>query len=192
MRFFNVFSMARRHRHWKVGCVAVAVGIPLLAGGLSHAGAEPVAAVADVADAAGRPAGAAMFSQGAEGVTVVAEVRNLPPGRHGIHLHRVALCEPPDFKTAGAHFNPFEKKHGLKNPGGPHAGDLPNLQVGPDGTGHLTATIPGLSLVEYTQTAILNTIGVAMVIHAGPDDEMTDPAGNSGDRIACGVVRRSP
>jgi len=148
----------------------------------SASGAETVTAGADLSDASGRPVGKASFSQIPEGATLTVEVRDLPPGRHGIHLHSVGLCEPPAFLTAGPHFNPAGKKHGLKNPEGPHAGDLPNLEVGSDGTGRMKAAIPGLS----------KPVGLAVVIHAGPDDEMTDPAGNSGARIACGVVGKRP
>jgi Cu-Zn family superoxide dismutase len=116
-------------------------------------------------------------------------VNNLPPGKHGFHIHAVGKCDPPDFQSAGGHFNPFGKKHGLKNPEGPHAGDLPNLEVGPDGKGKLETTVGGLTLGKEGLATLFGSNGTAVVIHAGPDDEKTDPAGNSGARIACGVIK---
>ncbi len=120
---------------------------------------------------------------------VVAQVRNLPPGTHGIHVHEAGRCDPPDFMSAGGHFNPTSRQHGLRNPNGPHAGDLPNLEVGADGTGRLDALARDLSLSSGTGN-LLDTDGSALVVHAAADDEMTDPTGNSGGRIACGVIRR--
>lgn len=155
----------------------------VLPGNLRGAAAEePPHAAADLSDVSGQPVGKVSFVRGPDGVAMTVEVRNLPAGTHGIHLHAVGLCDPPAFQTAGPHFNPAGKKHGRKNPEGPHAGDLPNLEVAPDGTGKLEATIPGGT----------DVIGRSVVIHAGPDDEMTDPAGNSGARIACGVVAGRP
>ena len=115
------------------------------------------------------------------------EVAGLPPGKHGFHLHDKGICEPPGFTTAGDHFNPLGKHHGAKNPQGKHAGDLPNLEVGPDGTAELTATAEGATLGKGT-ASLLKEGGTSLVIHAGPDDENSDPSGNSGPRIACGVV----
>ena len=97
------------------------------------------------------------------------------------HIHAVGTCEPPAFASAGGHFNPGNKKHGHKNPEGAHAGDLPNLTVGADGAGRLEATAAGVTLKDIA--------GLALVVHADPDDEKTDPTGNSGARVACGVIR---
>jgi Cu-Zn family superoxide dismutase len=146
---------------------------------------------ATIINSNGEPVGSAMLTQGPHSVTIAVEVSLLPPGKHGLHIHAVGKCDPPDFQTAGGHFNPFSKKHGLKNPEGPHAGDLPNLEVGPDGKGKIEATVGGLTLGKEGLAVLLDSNGTAVVIHAGPDDEMTDPAGNSGARIACGVIKPS-
>ena len=102
--------------------------------------------------------------------------QGLPPGVHGIHLHDVGLCEGPSFESAGPHWNPTNAQHGRENPDGPHQGDLPNLTVGADGTARLTLAMP---------EGLIDGNGAALVIHADPDDNRTDPSGNSGARIAC-------
>ena len=124
------------------------------------------------------------------GAVFQVEARGLPPGVHGMHLHTVGRCEGPAFESAGAHWNPSNKQHGLENPQGAHAGDLANITVGADGTYSGTVTIAGSYLNDAgTQGAaaqrILDADGSALVIHAQPDDNRTDPSGNSGDRIAC-------
>ena len=106
----------------------------------------------------------------------------LPAGVHGVHIHTTGKCDAPDFTTAGGHWNPTGKMHGSENPMGPHEGDLPNLTVGADGSGNLTFTVAGASLAT-----MLDADGAAFVVHAGSDDYKTDPSGNSGGRIACGV-----
>ena len=120
------------------------------------------------------------------GVEVKLDLSDLPPGGHALHFHQVPKCDPPDFKSAGPHFNPEKKEHGLKNPKGPHAGDMENFSVGPDGITTATVKDPNVSLGG--KNSLLANGGTALVIHAKPDDMKTDPAGNSGDRIACGVV----
>lgn len=151
-----------------------------------------MSAEAVLINSAGRPVGTATFWQTTDGAVITVRVRDLPLGRHGIHLHRHAQCDPPEFLSAGAHFNPEGKKHGRKNPEGHHLGDLPNLEVADDGTGRLAATVPGMELVEFTPTAIANTTGLAVIIHERQDDEVTDPDGNSGARIACGTIHKTP
>jgi Cu-Zn family superoxide dismutase len=143
---------------------------------------------ATIIDTKGGTVGNAMLTESPNGVTIAVTVSNLPPGKHGLHIHAAGKCDPPDFQTAGGHFNPFGKKHGLKNPEGAHAGDLPNLEVGPDGSGKIGTTVGGLTLAKAGVTSLFGPSGTALVIHAGPDDEMSDPAGNSGARIACGVI----
>ena len=123
-------------------------------------------------------------------MNVKIEVANLPPGKHGMHIHAAGKCEAPEFKTAGGHFNPAARKHGLRNPEGAHAGDMANLIVGEDGKGSATVTAKGATLTEG-QGSLFGPDGTSIVIHEGPDDERTNPAGNSGARIACGVIERA-
>ena len=172
--------------------LAVIAGLLLLSSGavFGDPGGEVDSAGADIRNAMGKMVGVATFTEKPQGVNVSVNVWNLPPGKHGIHIHRVGRCDPPDFKSAGGHLNLEGKKHGRKNPEGAHAGDLPNLEVGVDGTGRLSAMIPGLTLRLYTPTSIISPTGAAVCIHAAPDDEITDPDGDSGDRIACGVLER--
>jgi Cu-Zn family superoxide dismutase len=122
-------------------------------------------------------------------VRIDLDVAQLPPGTHGVHVHTVGKCEGPDFKSAGGHFNPTGKKHGKDNPDGPHAGDLLNFEVGADGRATTSVTDANVTLGPGANS-LFQPGGTAVVIHQGPDDYKTDPAGNSGARIACGVVQR--
>ena len=143
-------------------------------------------ATAALRDAGGASKGMATVSQTVEGVRVVVEATGLTPGAHGLHFHTVGRCDPPDFASAGAHWNPTGKMHGRDNPAGLHWGDLPNLIVGTDGSGRLEATISGAKLGSGS-TPLLDADGAAIMIHAAADDYKTDPSGNSGARVACGV-----
>jgi Cu-Zn family superoxide dismutase len=108
---------------------------------------------------------------------------------HGIHVHTVGRCDPPDFASAGPHWNPASRKHGFNNPAGPHAGDLRNVEVAANGALGATVTLPGASLTGPAPAGVLlNHDGAALVLHAAADDYVTDPSGNSGDRIACAVL----
>jgi Cu-Zn family superoxide dismutase len=120
------------------------------------------------------------------GVSIALDLKNLPPGVHAFHVHQVAKCEPP-FATAGPHFNPAGKKHGLENPEGSHAGDMNNFNAASDGTAKLVVTNAQVTL-DAGPNSVFTGGGTSLVIHAKPDDMKTDPAGNAGDRIACGVI----
>ncbi|MBI4240824.1 MAG: superoxide dismutase family protein [Candidatus Rokubacteria bacterium] len=148
-------------------------------------------ATVELKNAKGDAVGTASFWEDASGVRIIAQVRGIPAGKHGIHIHAVGKCDPPDFMTAGGHFNPGGKKHGLKNPAGPHAGDLPNLEVAADGTGRLEY-VTRLVTLASGPTSLFDADGSALVVHASPDDDVTDPTGNSGGRIACGIVSKAP
>ena len=137
----------------------------------------------------GQTVGTAIFTEVGGGVRITLQARDLPPGRHGIHIHAVGLCEAPAFTSAGAHFNPTNRQHGLNNPAGPHAGDLPELVVAANGTANYAATNRLVTLAPGP-TSLFDADGSALVVHADPDDQMTDPSGNSGARIACGTLVR--
>jgi Cu-Zn family superoxide dismutase len=144
---------------------------------------------ADLMDASGKSVGTATITQTSGGVQIKATLSNLPPGVHAIHIHTVGKCDPPGFTTAGGHFNPENKKHGMDNPDGMHMGDLPNFTVAADGTGQVTALAAHATLGDGDDS-LFHTGGTALVIHAMADDYKTDPSGNSGPRIACGVIQK--
>ena len=140
-------------------------------------------------DAQGKPVGTATLWESAPGIGMEANFENLPPGEHAIHFHQNAKCDAPDYKSAGPHFNPDAKKHGLENPDGHHAGDNPNFTVGADGKAHFKIQDKDVTLGSDNHS-LFNNGGTALVIHAKADDQKTDPAGNAGDRIACGVITK--
>lgn len=144
--------------------------------------------VITLTNANGARIGTATLRQQSHGVAVHLALTNLTPGVHAIHFHQTASCEPPDFKSAGGHFNPTGAHHGLKNPQGPHAGDMENITVASDGTARVTLVNPRVTLDPGKPNSLLANGGTSLVIHAQPDDMKTDPAGNSGARIACGVI----
>ena len=141
----------------------------------------------DLKDAKGNSVGMAMISPAKDGgVNVELDVKGLPAGEHAVHFHAVPKCEAP-FTSAGSHFNPANKKHGMQNPEGPHAGDMPNFTVAANGTAKTTVTNKNVTLADGANSLYANG-GTALVIHAAADDMKTDPAGNAGDRIACGMI----
>jgi superoxide dismutase, Cu-Zn family len=157
----------------------------------ARAGPTTVAARATMRNASGASLGVLFLENTAAGVRISGALTSLPTGIHGIHVHAVGKCDPAGFSTAGAHLNPAAAHHGLENPAGPHAGDLPNITVAPSGEAVVDLTTPRVSLTATGSGALFDTDGSALVIHAGADDQKTDPAGSSGPRIACGVIERS-
>ena len=155
----------------------IAVGAPVAGGAV---------AVAMLRTADGADVGRVSATEVAGGLRITIDARGLPPGTHGAHVHTVGRCDPADFASAGGHWNPTGTRHGSMNPQGPHQGDLPNLVIGSDGRGAIGATITGA-----TMAGLLDSDGSAIVVHASQDDLMTDPSGNSGPRIACGVFGAS-
>src|SRR5206468_6988628 len=142
---------------------------------------------ADIQNAEGKSVGTASLRETKAGLLMTVNVKVLPQGLHAVHVHSVGKCEGPAFTSAGPHFNPMNKKHGLKNAAGPHAGDLPDMYVEKNGTGRYEVLIDSMTLGSG-ETSIFDADGSAIIIHVTADDNVTDPAGNSGDRIACGVI----
>lgn len=150
-------------------------------------------ATASFVNSEGAEIGSVTLTQSDSGVAIAGNLTGIPAGEHGFHFHAVGDCDSASaFETAGDHFNPTQHQHGLENPQGPHAGDLPNVTAGADETVDVDLTTEMISLVEGDPAYVFDADGTALVIHAEPDDMKTDPSGSSGDRIGCAVIEASP
>jgi superoxide dismutase, Cu-Zn family len=164
---------------WLVAALVLTLASP------AHA-ADTASAI--LKDKDGKEVGKVVMTRAEDGVLMNVTLTGIAPGEHAFHVHAIGKCEPPDFKSAGPHFNPDQTKHGMMNPEGPHSGDMPNLHV-PD-SGKLQVEILNTLVSLDGDAALLDEDGSALIVHAGADDYRTDPAGNAGDRIACGVVTK--
>ena len=168
---------------------AVAITAALSLAMAFSASAKKMSVKVQMNDGQGKSVGTAVLSPAPKGVKIQLNLMNLPTGEHAIHVHSVAKCEGPAFTTAGGHLNPDSKKHGMQNPDGPHAGDMPNFTVSADGKAKTTIIAPGVTMGDDNHSIFSNG-GTALMIHEKADDMKTDPAGAAGARIACGVITK--
>jgi superoxide dismutase, Cu-Zn family len=182
-------TLAAVARHgWIVALALVSTGCGLVPE-IPYVYPATPAALARLVDDKGQAIGSAVFSQErGGGVRILVEVVGLAPGDHAVHIHEVGRCEPPAFESAGPHFNPTKAEHGTANPRGPHAGDLPDVTVDTERKGHMEVTAKLVTLDKKSAATLLDADGSAIVIHERADDKRTDPSGDSGGRIACGVI----
>src|SRR5271167_579541 len=176
---------------YKLAILALPVATALtLCAARGFAQARPVTKkTVELKDAKGSSVGTATIVSKGQGVEVKLALKDLPPGEHAVHFHQNAKCDPPDFKSAGGHFNPTGKQHGFDNPNGHHAGDMPNFTVKPNGTAKATVKDDDVVLGMGSESnSLFANGGTSIMIHAKADDMKTDPSGNSGDRIACGAI----
>ena len=174
-----------------VAIAALLVTVPAVAKPFARLKKEKL--VVPLKTSAGQDAGTVTFTQEKKDLKIKLELKNLPVGEHAVHIHQKPVCDAPDFKTAGGHFNPAQKQHGTMNPMGHHNGDLPeNVTIGEGHTGQATFKVDYLSLDSSSPNSILANSGTSIIVHEKPDDMKTDPTGNAGNRIACGIVMENP
>jgi superoxide dismutase, Cu-Zn family len=167
--------------------LAVTCGLPLQAAKETNQPDERTAH-AQFHNSDNKIVGEATLKQDNAGVLIQATFTGLPAGTHALHIHETGSCEGPDFKSAGGHFNPKDAKHGLMNPTGPHAGDMPNFVAAKSGKTEVEVYNDRVTLEKGAGNSLLKTGGTALVVHSGKDDYQSDPAGDAGSRIACGVI----
>ena len=171
----------------RIVCGALAAGWMLVPAGAFAAKAAPL--VVPLKTSSGEDAGTATFREKRGKLAIKLDLKNLPVGQHAVHIHEKPMCEAPDFKSAGGHFNPDQKQHGTMNPAGHHNGDLPqNVTVGENHTAQASFKVSYLSLDPSAANSILANGGTSIMVHEKADDMKTDPTGNAGNRIACGVI----
>jgi superoxide dismutase, Cu-Zn family len=163
--------------------------VPAMLCALTAWGQAPKKAHANFVNGKGEKVGTATLTQTSGGVRIVANLTQLPAGMHALHIHTNGKCDGPDFMSAGGHFNPGMKQHGKDNPMGAHAGDLPNFTVDAKGKGKATVIAMGVTLADGPNS-LFHTGGTALMVHAAADDYKTDPTGNAGARMACGIVEK--
>jgi superoxide dismutase, Cu-Zn family len=179
-------AMIARH----CSALALLIAVSVTACRRASSGARVIrSATAEMRSASGVRYGTLTLERSPAGVRIDGALTSVPPGVHGIHFHQVGGCDPPEFATAGAHLNPAGTEHGLQNPRGPHAGDLPNVTANSAGQMVVDIATTRVTLDDDPRVGLFDNDGTALIIHADRDDQRTDPAGNSGARIACGVVR---
>jgi Cu-Zn family superoxide dismutase len=171
--------------------VSISPALVMILAGAAYGASHPKgteSAQAEILNSTGKKIGTATLIETKGGVQISVSAQGLPPGVHGMHIHEKGSCEGPDFKSAGGHFNPGKKSHGLKSPQGHHAGDLNNITVGSDGSVKEEIVVRDVTLRPNEQNSLMKAGGTALVIHEKADDEKSDPAGNAGGRIACGAI----
>ncbi|NIJ17118.1 superoxide dismutase family protein [Sphingobium vermicomposti] len=176
---YSIFAMTLSASAMLAGCATTQ--------GESAEGVAPTSATAVLLAADGSSRGEARVTEASDGLHVMVDAKGLTPGMHAVHVHGTGNCTPPDFTSAGGHWNPSGRQHGRDNPAGMHMGDMPNMIAGADGSGQMEYVIPGARLGSGGMP-MLDADGAAIVIHAQADDNRSDPAGNAGGRVACGVI----